>query len=235
MKKALFLAGAITLAAPAFAQNGFYLSPSIGVGIGNVKMDLVYTNQNGNTITQSSILSYNAKIGIGYKYKNWRFQTGLQYFTTGYKLNGLLFSSQFDPNNPTIIGTGSSQLIYNHFGVPLQIGYTIWPGKKLSIVPYIGVLTSYNLGVKSKVNEGEKETVNKWPKESFENIYNRFSVWGTTALQLEYKVNKRISILGGPSMQYTISNFNHNPSGVIYKSTQRNYNINFDLGVNINL
>lgn len=48
MKKVLFLAGAITLAVPAFAQNGFYVSPSIGAGISNTKQDIFLTDPIGN-------------------------------------------------------------------------------------------------------------------------------------------------------------------------------------------
>jgi hypothetical protein len=231
MKKILFLAGAIILAIPAFAKNGFYLSPSVGAGMSNVKIDHAYNSPN----EKSGLLSYNAKIGIGYKYKNWRFQVGLQYLTTGYKLNNLLFGSDFDPTKLIIIGTGSYQITYTHLGVPLQVGYTLRPEKKLSIIPYAGILTSYNLGAKSIINESGNETINTWTKEQFKNRYNTISIWGITALQLEYKVNERISIVGGPCVNYMISNFSQNPSVIVHESIQRNYAFNFDLGVKINL
>lgn len=235
MKKTLFLATAVLLAIPAFAQNGFYLSTTVGTGMSNVKQGYTFINENGSFVKQTGIMNYNAKIGVGYQFKNWRFQTGLQYGTSGYKLKGSLFSADFDPITPYQQGASEYQLTYNHIGIPVQVGYVILPERKLSIVPQIGIFTSYNLGAHSSmVSQGEQKE-HTWSKESFEGQYKRVSIWGTAAIQLEYKLSKRISLIGGPSVQYMINNFNYSPNPSFFKSEQRNYAINFDLGVNIKL
>lgn len=230
----IVITGALTLSAK--AQDGFYLSPSLGVGATNVKQNYSYTNASGNTITRSSLINYNAKIGIGYKYKSWRFQTGLQYLQTGYELNDLLFSSVFDPSQPVATGAGEYQLRFHHLGIPLQVGYVIQPKKKFSLVPSIGILTTYNLMAKSSLRaDNNAESRYTWSRERFNNEFNRFSLWGTANLHLEYKLNNKITFFAGPSIQYMISNFEKNPENAMIKSRQRNYTINLDLGVHIGL
>lgn len=226
-----------TLTLPAAAQDGFYLAPSLGIGATNVKQNYSYTNSQGNTITRSSLINYNVKMGIGYKYKNWRFQTGLQYLQTGYELDDLLFGSAFDPNQPAVTGSGNYQLRFHHLGIPLQAGYVIQPKKKFSLVPSVGILTTYNLMAKSttKLDNNANESRYTWSKGRFNDEFNRFSVWGTASLYATFKLNDKISFFAGPSLQYMISNFEKNPQNALVKSKQRNYTINIDFGVNIGL
>lgn len=236
MKYILSILAAGLLSTTADAQNGFYLTGGVGAGTTNVKQNYSYIDGSGNAITRSSLINYNAGIGVGYHYKNWRFQTGLQYLKTGYELNNLAFGSDFDPLLQVPPGTGSYRISYNHIGIPLQVGYTLAPARKLSLVPMLGVLASYNLGAGSRISATGLETNTTWSKAMFDNRYNRISLWGTAKLQLEYKLTDRISITGGPSIQYMISNFAKDYSPVPEnKSSQRNYSINIDLGVVIKL
>lgn len=222
------LAGIFSISAS--AQNGFYGAASAGAGMGNMKSDITYHDQQGTTVSQSVVSSYNARLTLGYQYKNWRVQMGLQYLKTGYQLNNLLFGTDFDPGLTTLsFSTGKYKMTYDHFGIPVQIGYVIAPTKKLSLTPYLGVLTTYNTGATSVIHETGKETVNNWSKEAFDKRYNRLSVWGTAALYLEYKLSNKVSLFGGPSLQYMLSNFNK------VSGSQRNYNISLDLGVKIKL
>jgi len=235
MKALLFIAAMAWASSTVNAQNGFYLSPSVGVGATNVKQNYTYNDPTGNSITRSSLINYNAKIGIGYKYKNWRFQTGLQYLQTGYELNNLLFSSDFDPAQPVTTGTGTYQIRYKHLGIPLQVGYVIQPQKKFSLVPFIGLLTTYNIDAKSNIEMGNAITNTSWSRKDFDNRYNRMSVWGTAALYGQFNLNNNISLFAGPSLQYMISNFDKSPGIGSRTSSQRNYSINIDFGINIGL
>ncbi len=76
------------LGSPAFAQNGFYFSPSVGAGISSTSSSIYSVGTNGELSTDSraSVFSTNVQLGIGYHYKNWRFQSGIQYFKSGYKI-----------------------------------------------------------------------------------------------------------------------------------------------------
>jgi hypothetical protein len=230
MKKTLFLAGAIILAVPAIAQNGFYLSPSVGAGMSNARPYNPWTD-----ISLSSSFSYNASMGVGYHYKNWRIQSGIQYLTSGYQLNNVSVTEFFDPLNP-YRGTDKYRISYRHLGVPLQIGYTILPTKKLSLVPYLGAFISYNIGARSVSTEADIKTKTSWSKDEFDLFYKSISVWGTAALYLQYKATNRISILCGPSAKYMISNFAKQRFGIMEKlSKQKNQAVTLDLGVNIKL
>lgn len=233
MKKTLFLAGAVMLAIPAFSQNGFYLSPSVGAGISNTKQDFFSTDPNGNTIKRGSTLSYSGNLNIGYKLNHWRLEAGIQYSTSGFKYDNLVFGNNF----PDTTSQGSVTIQYRHLAVPIKVGYEIRLGNKFNLVPFAGIITSYNLGATSVTDiRGEAKRTDSWTKEQFDYDHHRITIWGTAALRAEYKVSNRISVFAGPSVQYMISNLLKSPySNPAYDAAQRNYTINFDLGVNINL
>ena len=153
----------------------------------------------------------------------------MQYLKTGYELKHLLFGADFDPSLNTPSFTGNYKITYGHIGIPLQVGYVMAPAKRLSLVPYIGILTTYNTGANSYLTISGKETTNKWSGTDFENRYNRISLWATASLYLEYKLSNRISLFGGPSAQYMMSNFSN------AFANQRNHNISIDLGVKMRL
>jgi hypothetical protein len=233
MKKIIFSAAAAILAVPALAQNGFYLSPSIGAGTGNTKQDFFSTDPNGNTIKRGSALSYSGNLNIGYKLNHWRLEAGIQYSTSGFKYDNLVFGNNFPDTTPQ----GSVTIRYQHLAVPIKVGYEIRLGNKFNLVPFAGIITSYNLGATS-INDirGEAKKTYTWTKEQFDYDNHRITVWGTAALRAEYKLSNRISVFAGPSVQYMISNLLKSPySNPVYNASQRNYTINFDLGVKINL
>jgi hypothetical protein len=233
MKKILFSAAAAILAVPAFAQNGFYLSPSIGAGISNTKQDFFSLDPNGSKIKRANISGYSGSLNVGYKLSHWRFEAGIQYSTSGYKIDDLLFGYSF----PDTIGYGSSTTQYQHLAIPVKVGYEIRLGNNFKLIPFAGIITSYNLGATTNNDiPGEGKNSYTWTKERFDYNNHRISIWGTAALRAEYKLSNRISVFAGPSVQYMISNLLKSPySNPVYNASQRNYNINFDLGVNINL
>ncbi len=229
----LLTAGA--LSATAHAQNGFYASASAGAGIAGANRSHSNPNNVPGVLNQSGVTGFNAKGSVGYRYKNWRLETGIQYLSTGYQLNNLTFSSDFDPGKTLTIGTGKYQITYGHIGIPLSIGYAFPISKKLSLVPTLGILATYNTGASTWIKEGGVERTGSLSGDNFKNSYNNLSLWGTAALHLEYKINDRISLFGGPSVQYMISNFYKKPTNSsIFTAGQRNYNLNIDLGIKFN-
>lgn len=215
MKKALSFLTACLLFQAASAQNGFYLAPSFSAGLGQISS----ANESS---PQSGILSYEVSAGIGYQYKNWRFQSGLQYFKSGsrYKLSGV--SDLNDPEGPAFL-----QQSYTHIGIPLLLGYTFFPQKNFHLVPILGLTTSYNINLREK-GRGIARTADYEP---FGEGYHRISFWGNMQLLAEYQVNNKITVFGGPALQYMLSNFNKMTGDRIASGSQRNYNINFELGV----
>lgn len=231
MKKVLLLASTGLLSVVAFAQNGFYFSPSIGAGISKVNPDI----QTAQGISQSGLMSYQGTLGIGYQLKRWRIQSGIQYLTSGYQLNNILSGSGFDPLNPNQSGHDKYRMSYTHIGIPIQIGYTIAPHKKWSLVPYLGIIMGYNTRAAAGTITSSMVT-SPLTKAEFDNRYNRLSIWGTAALHAEYKVIDRVSLFGGPSFKYMLSNFGKPFSAVPEdRWKQRNQSITLDLGIKIKL
>jgi hypothetical protein len=229
-----FLAAGL-LSATAQAQNGFYISSSIGAGMAGVNRSHANPNNAPGVLNQSGIVGLNAKGGLGYRYKNWRLETGIQYLSTGYQLNNLTFSSDFDPNKTLITGSGKYKITYGHIGIPVSVGYKLHLGEKLSLVPSLGVFASYNMGASTWTKEGGTERKNTFSGDDFKKEYNSLSLWSTAALHFEYKLSDKISLFAGPSAQYMISNFYKEPTNsTIFTAAQRNYNINIDLGVKFN-
>jgi hypothetical protein len=233
MKKTIFLAGAVILAIPAFAQNGFYLSPSVGAGIGNTKQDFFSLDPNGNKIKRTAVFSYSGSLNLGYKLNHWRLEAGIQYSTSGFKYDYLVFGNIFPDTTPN----GSAEIRYRHLSIPVKVGYEIKLGNKFTLIPFAGIMTSYNLGATSVTDiPGEGKKTNSWTKEEFDYDNHRITIWGTAALRAEYKLSNRVSVFAGPSVQYMISNLLKSPySNPIYNASQRNYTINLDLGVKIKL
>jgi hypothetical protein len=233
MKKTLFLVGIVSLTAPTFAQNGFYLSPSVGAGISNTKQDFFSTDPNGSKIKRDDIFSYSGSLNVGYKLNHWRLEAGIQYSISGFNYGKLVFGNNF----PDTTSQGSAETRYQHLSIPIKVGYEIRLGSKFKLIPFAGVITSYNLGATTITNiNGEGKNTYSWTKERFDYNNHRITIWGTAALRAEYKLSNRISLFAGPSVQYMISNLLKSPySNPVYNASQRNYTFNLDLGVNIKL
>jgi len=231
MKKlsAFLIAGMFAASAP--AQNGFYLAPSVGAGIGSQTGSFSVLDANGDYTSKhkSSVLSYSAQIGIGYRYKNWRFQSGIQYISHGYQMKGLLFSTGFDPANPSVVTPGVYKVRFNQIGIPLQAGYAIPLGPRLTLVPGIGVMGAYLLSAQSALQHNGSSSPTDWDS-GWLKKYGRFTLWGQVNAQLEYKLSNKISLFGGPSVQYEFAHLDNSA-----RNNQHAFNLHFNAGVRINL
>jgi len=225
MKYVVFLLAAGMLSITAKAQDHFYLSASSGLSLANLHNNMNYTDP----VTQGSVATYNINLGVGYQYKHWRLQTGIQYLETGYKLGHM------DINPITGIGFWSEnddyRITFRHLGIPLQLGYVINLGNGFTLVPEIGALTTYNFNARSEikiVNGGENS--HTWTGDDFKNRYRTISLWGNAGAHLEYKLNNTFSVMAGPSVQYMLTNFAV-PDGI----KEHNYDFNFDIGFKVDL
>jgi hypothetical protein len=108
------------------------------------------------------------------------------------------------------------------------VGYAIPFSNKLSLVPYVGVLSSFTFSGNSKFNEPGKLTSSSELSGAALNDYGRFTFWGLAGAQLEYKLNDKVFIFGGPSVQYKLGSTGNN-----YQ--QNFYNLNFNIGMKMNL
>jgi hypothetical protein len=224
---AFLFAGFLTV--PAYAQNGFYFSPSIGAGASNSSRASFATGIEGiiDANARSPIVSKNVQLGIGYQYKNWRFQSGIHYFQSGYKMDDLTHRAGFNPDITTLIHANTYKVTINQIGIPLQVGYVIPLSKRLTLEPYVGILAAYTFSGNSRLSSSTQDVKSSLSGAAL-NGYGRFTGWGYAGLQLEYKVNNKISLFGGPSIHYKLVG-----TGAQYEKNF--FNINCNIGVNIKL
>lgn len=222
----LFTACLLT-AATTFAQNGFYLAPSIGAGLSNGSR-FVPSDNYGLTMgsAKGPVFSQTAQLGIGYGHKHWRFQTGLQYFQGGYKTDDPIFRPGTDVST-TLPGTKEYRFVIHQVGIPLQVGYAIALSPRLTLVPYAGITPAFAFAGNARTSKGPGATRGGLEGATI-NDYGRFTLWGQVGAQLEYKLNNKISLTGGPSLQYRII-------GTGNSDARNCYNLNFNLGAKINL
>ena len=221
--KSLFLLFCSLSSMTLHAQNGIYVKPSVGVGLSSV-----ISNYDHPT---STIYNYNLRMGVGYERNKWRIETGVRYFTTGYKnAEYLVFENNI--NTTTGVITGSEKVnntyTFTHIAVPVSIGYKIPLTKKLSLVPMAGALVSYNLKCHLKsVTDIYTYSVD-YPQEEFERTYNRINVWGSAAINLEYKVGRRLKVAGGLQTDFMLNTM------INSKFYSQNYHqYNYDGTINI--
>lgn len=233
MKKLLLLLAVGILSVHAFAQNGFYLTPYIGAGIGNAQMNYS-APVNVRILTPKEIFTYSAGLLAGYKRGHCRFEIGVQYGTSGYRYTDQYFAAPL----PDSIYIGSDKMVYKHLAVPIRFGYEFNIAKHLKFLPYLGITTTYNLGATEIVSIAGKETVKtKLTKDEFDYNYRRISFWGNASARLEYDCSRRYSVFIGPSVEYMINNFSKLNDLMLaaHYPTQRNYNVHIDIGTRINL
>lgn len=210
-------------------QGKIYIMPTAGMGLSNVSQD--YAKGQFSDLKKSGIMNYNIQIGVGYRLERWRIETGLQYLVSGFKHTGLLFGNSY-PN-----GAANGYIVYKylHLNVPLQVGYTIPVSSKFSFVPTVGMALGYNIDQHTTVDYEDVRYTNKMGRQAFKSIYNTISVWGKAGFRIEYKLNNRFDLVGGPAFQYMFTNIYKVPDNAPYKASQHSYSLNFDLGLKVNI
>jgi hypothetical protein len=230
MRSLVLLVSAALLATVSNAQSKFYAVPIAGIGYSDAHQDFFHANWNGGDLNKKKSGNYNLQILVGYQWRHWSIETGLQYLETGYKYPDLTFGGSY----PVII-YGSAKLSNSHLNIPLHFGYVINTKSKFSIVPTLGVDVGFNLDERSYNVIGDDKHSVKTPSEDFKKTYNTVSVWGNAGVRVEYKLSQRFAVVAGPQFQYMISNFLNVPADAAYHASQRNYSLDFNAGVKVNL
>ncbi len=183
----------ITLSLNVFAQKGFYLKPTVGIGYGgrihraelsNIPMD----NARG--------FSYKMLMMAGYGKKRWKFEAGLGYLSQKYGYNGL--SLNLDPN---VVSKSYANVRYttNYITLPILAGYSIQVNNRLRFQPQIGLSLNYNMVTKARAEEFDMsgKKIGDVPGIDFKS--KTFEIAGNVGLPLIYDLNKKLSIAAGPS------------------------------------
>lgn len=227
MKKLITAAALSFCTVPGFAQKGFYLKPIAGIGLTNARMDSYGTNPQPDVS-----MGYRLQAGVGYRSGNWGIETGLSYFTTGYQWKSRFTEDNFNP------GTGQGQgspfdvrAVYRHIGLPVLLGYHLPLTSRWGLEPSLGVEMTYNTGATAVLTGGIDDRIDL-KGDDFTDINRRFSLFGVAQLHASYKLQGKLSLAGGFSGRYMVSNLVKKPEGPVpYDAQQRHYLLTFDLGI----
>ena len=213
-----------------FAQNGFFLQPEIGGGVGNA----LWTPTDHPLVlyrkAHERILSLNAALEVGYRSEKWEFITGLSYLRTGYvksRIPGtiLMGSTHEEHSDDAYL---SASVNYNpHIILPVKVGYQLLRlSNKLTITPYIGAEVAYNL---PRVFDKSVAEVNR----EFNYYCHRFSLFGLGQLNFEYNASKRISFITGLSAHYAFTPYLRKVQ-IYYGPQEHDYATLVNLGMRYN-
>ena len=211
----------------AFAQTGIYLTPSAGIGLTNVLARPAQSDANS--------LHYNAQLAAGYQLHNWRIETGIRYFTSGYATrNTLVFEQDIDPVTGAIMSAhyGSIRTTYTHIAIPLSIGYNFRLAQRWALVPMAGVAVSRNVNCNIRTKYGVHNSSRDISTQQFDFYYNRTSVWAHLRANVEYTPAQRLSILAGLQAESMFSSLLKPVATTApTQPTQYNYALSFNCGV----
>lgn len=199
MKFYLFIA-CLALSFSANAQSGFYLKPSIGIGLSNIPQNPIFAAD------ARMLPCIGAGLDLGYQINNFRLQTGLRYMQTGRKL---VFNATPAPGAMPTVQVAYTTWKIGHLVMPVMAGYTVNISNKFSIVPAAGVLLAYHVGETTKIGfeNGEKTTeTNLYLQESGVGKPATFGVFATGELGFQFNLSSGISLHATPSFNTLLTN-----------------------------
>ncbi len=202
MKKIALFVFVFLASLQCYAQRGFYVKPTFGVGYSNLYSSIGTEQFKGG-------FAYSLGLGLGYKVNHVRLETGVNYVSPGGSRNHYRFMEDLDWGQGGDVVYAKSytniKQTDHYLMVPLKIGYEAVIGKKLSLVPAIGAEMAFDLGGSYK---GERFDLNDTKlydvKGRFENDKPRLV--GSLGLHLEYRFNHNMHFFAGPTARYFMNN-----------------------------
>jgi len=203
----------------AFGQSGLFIQPQAGIGVSNVKT--VAQNDTKNATV------YDWNLGVGYKFKNFVVMSGIGYLETGYKLTITYMDALGNP-----ISTAGYYTYFSHIVIPVTVAHEFKPGKKLSVLPAIGALISYNMsGRQTLPNYMGSSNIEPIPSEQFNKDYKAVSLFGVAQLNFDYKISPQMSVTLAPVIDYMFTNMLKALPGAPGNSQQNNYAFMCNAGI----
>lgn len=210
-----------------FAQNGFFVQPSVGMGVTNSTVSYFsnyFFNGYNTVVTRNAPKPiYKAALLVGHEYGHFIFKTGVSIFRSGinYELSDWNFAGTTDPYS----SPEQAYSYYYYVSVPVSVGYRINIDKRLSLVPSL----SYALGfVRSEYTvstfHAEYYGLHSGPASGT----NSFA-----ALQLEvaYRLNSKFYLTAAPEAQYMVpTRFAKNTSYLANYTYSLNLGLRYYLG-----
>jgi hypothetical protein len=191
-------------------------------------------------------LGYHFQLGIGRQWGNIFVTTGVGYMHTGRNVTYNYWANAIESPGVHNMRQARKSEDYNHVTVPLDIGYNIWLSEKLSLIPSLGVMGSYNTSVRFRqtdhINMASVYHITLFDLDhtyrgSGMRPFQTFSLWGIAQADLAYSLDSRISILAGVSYYRMLTNM-INPEGYpVHAFPKRMYNhlLSFNAGIRVSL
>lgn len=223
MKKLFVVATLSACTLPAFAQKGVYIRMSGGIGMTNT----AYKSKVPNPPEMHATLTHRLHIGVGYSFRKWSIETGLEFFRTGFKWKDQ--SIPLHGSHSPLVEV-DVEYIFPHIGIPLVVGYKVPISKSLAFEPSLGAEAAYGLGRTVIMSGGvnDRQTITG---HAFDYLHEKISIFGMAQLHLRYALTPKIGLYGGFSGKYMFSNQLVEHHGPIPDPTQHGYLATFDFGI----
>lgn len=182
----------------ASAQNGFFVQPQAGLGFARLHgNDIIIGSSPTNNAT-----SYITRISGGYEFHRWEAMIGLAWWQTRFSRT----DSSTDNFSRTYINQNT--LRFSHLLLPVSLAKKIDVGTHLYLSPSAGVeychdYPPYIYGTVQYGNNSSKfrESISD---RTFDRFYKRQIFCLTTAINCQYAMNQKISIIIGAEMHYML-------------------------------
>lgn len=216
------------------AQTQFYLKPFAGLGTSKITQTTnnpMFPDPNELKKLNNSIMSMTAGINAGIQIKQLRIQTGVQFLTTGRTFDAGLYDYWKQQYKDSFRVTNR---IY-HILIPISAGHTFNIDSNFSITPMAGVAAGFIINNSSHRESYITNNTSKSTTSPSASGYSSFILWGNLAVNLEYRLNERLSLSLSPTFNRMITNAYKDMPGAIYDVTERHYAITGNLGLMIRL
>lgn len=206
-----------------YAQTFFYLKPYGGTGYTSATHKNVYNS----TVKERGILATQAGIAVGYAQGAWRTEMGLQYLETGYKILPVYISG----GNNKLMDSGSYSLRFRHLVLPLNIGYALKAGKKMNIIPALGIAALWNMNATSRLKTTLHDDKYTYQSAEFSRTYRKVVFAGMVHLGLEYNLSSQLALTADPQFCYMVSSMYDNRGYSTFPYKQHNYALTTTVGI----
>lgn len=232
---------------PSFAQDGFSLSVSYGIGRGYERgaIRIDSNSYSGAPWKFGHTTTTKVDLNISYTTGHWVLSSGIGYWKDGYTrsqpdyyyYNGL---SQVSPGYYYINGnlislygypTLKQTLVYPHITIPFSLGYRFMLSKRFVLTPAIGVVISNNRNTSLRSREDTSGYTYKMTNSEFTRGYKRTSWWATAQLDINYMLTPRWSIFIGPHYASMFTNMVKNSYFTFERSSFKLYDITLNTGI----
>lgn len=169
-------------------QTGLFLTAT---GYGSITGNI--SGQDADQFTGA----FKTGLECGYQWNNWQLSTGIHYMQTGYR------QPLFPLGQPTRENF-YQQYKFVHILIPLEAGYNLLPGRRVGVIPALGLSFSRNIAMRYLTNYNRYER--RVSGAEFRQHYQSFSFFGQAGIRISYRLSERFALLAGSQCFFMLHN-----------------------------